>query len=133
MNDSPTVRMTASNTTQWNHSTFGLFSPDAKGAFRIPAEAVPEALRAGLVVTDEPAAVTAATGPLVVALYGAEAVTLDLSDLDVRLRLLELSDWTRIVSQGYATFTDSAGEAHTLTKAEATTVLAAARRRQHAA
>jgi hypothetical protein len=131
MNDSPAVRMTASNTTEWNHSLYGIFTPRDDGALHIPAEAVPDAKLAGLVVTPEPPAVPAATGPLVVAL-GSRAVTLDLGDLETRLRLLELSDWHRIVGQGYAAFFDSTGADCTMSKAEATTVLAAARRRQHA-
>ena len=126
------IRMSGSNTTEVNFAG-RLFSQQADGSFEIPESLIPDGKVAGLVVTPAPAAVPAPTGPLVVALSGSEIVTLDLGDIEVRLRLLELSDWSRIDGRGLVRFTDSAGAMHTLTKPEATNVLAAARRRQHAA
>ena len=46
------VRMLGGNTTEWNHSQFGVFAPRDDGSFAIPAAAVPEALRAGLVIEE---------------------------------------------------------------------------------
>ena len=43
--------------------------------------------------------------------------------------MLELSDWTRHHGIGYARFVDLAGDVHTLDKAEAVNVVAAARSR----
>jgi hypothetical protein len=131
MNDSPTtVRMAGSSITEVNFAG-RLFPAQADSSFEIPESLVPDARLAGLVVAPEPAAVPAPSGPLVVALAG-RTVTLDLGDLETRLRLLELSDWHRIVGQGYATFFDSTGADRTVSYAEATTLLAAVRRRQHA-
>lgn len=124
--------MTGANVTEVNFAG-RLFSPQADRSFQIPESFVPDARIAGLVVAPAPAAVPAPAGPLVVALGGSEIVTLDLGDIEVQLRLLELSDRARIDGRGLARFTNSAGAMHTLTKPEATNVLAAARRRQHAA
>ncbi len=103
------------------------FEPHDDGAFKIPESAVTQGLLAGLVVAPEPAAVPARTAQLFVGLMS-ETVMVDVSDLESRLRLLELSDWTRHHGIGYARFVDSAGDVHTLDKAEAVNVVAAARR-----
>ena len=53
MTDSPkTVRMIGPSTTEWNHSQFGIFRPRDDGSFAIPEAAVPDALKAGLVVAE---------------------------------------------------------------------------------
>ena len=46
------IRMTGSQVTEWNHSQFGIFTPRDDGSFAIPEAAVPDALRAGLVVAE---------------------------------------------------------------------------------
>lgn len=47
-----TVRMLGGNTTEWNHSRFGIFTPRDDGSFAIPEAAVPDAMKAGLVVAE---------------------------------------------------------------------------------
>jgi hypothetical protein len=53
MNDTAkTVRMVGSNITEVNFSDYGIFTPRDDGAFAIPVDAVPHALKAGLVVAE---------------------------------------------------------------------------------
>jgi hypothetical protein len=49
MNAPKTVRMNGGNTTEWNHSLYGIFAPCDDGSFAIPEAAVPDAIKAGLV------------------------------------------------------------------------------------
>ncbi len=133
MTDSNTiVCMLGGSMTEWNHSEFGIFAPRDDGFFHIPAEAVPEAQRAGLVIANDPAPTITDAIPLIVAI-GSEAATVDLTSVEMRTRLIELCQWANLIGKGYAIFTDSAGAKFTLDVREARHLVSAACRRQHAA
>jgi hypothetical protein len=86
MTDSPkTVRMTGSQVTEWNHSAFGIFTPRDDGSFAIPKAAVPDALKAGLVVAE------LSQGKKLVLIRDAIA---DLDESDIRSALL--AEYTRL-------------------------------------
>jgi hypothetical protein len=111
----------------YGHATF---VPDADGAFTVPADIAAALVNQGSAAYAPDVAPAVASAPSNVFSIGFEAVTVDLADIAMRVKLTELESFCRMHPSAAARFVDSEGATFAMTASEASHLIMQVRNRQ---